>query len=270
MSMTVAPMPRSRSRARSPPMRSMSRWCCRAISARKLLLDGGTWTMPAAALCCSWTAMASIRPICSSSWSVTGSMAASTWSIPRKRTATMNPAAPAVHGFYALINWGAAEDPGGCRRLPPAVAARCARARAASCPSATASSRGSQADRLPARSASITNLRRARTASPPSTPPVCRGFLIEGLTSFLGGAAALRACSACCSPPALFCSACRSCGKPDHRKQVPGYPSLVVGLMTIGGVQLIAIGIVGEYIEDPLGAGRLSDLFCRRAQREAS
>jgi len=31
-------------------------------------------------------------------------------------------------------------------------------------------------------------------------------------------------------------------------KQVPGYPSLMVGLMTIGGVQLIMIGIVGEYI----------------------
>src|SRR6201999_1342408 len=31
-------------------------------------------------------------------------------------------------------------------------------------------------------------------------------------------------------------------------KTVPGYPSLVVGLMTIGGVQLIMIGIVGEYI----------------------
>jgi hypothetical protein len=31
-------------------------------------------------------------------------------------------------------------------------------------------------------------------------------------------------------------------------KSVPGYPSLVVGLMTIGGVQLIMIGIVGEYI----------------------
>ena len=31
-------------------------------------------------------------------------------------------------------------------------------------------------------------------------------------------------------------------------KQVPGYPSLMIGLMTIGGVQLIMIGIVGEYI----------------------
>ena len=29
---------------------------------------------------------------------------------------------------------------------------------------------------------------------------------------------------------------------------MPGYPSLVVGLMVLGGVQLIMIGIVGEYI----------------------
>ena len=29
---------------------------------------------------------------------------------------------------------------------------------------------------------------------------------------------------------------------------MPGYPSLMVGMMTIGGVQLLMIGIVGEYI----------------------
>jgi hypothetical protein len=29
---------------------------------------------------------------------------------------------------------------------------------------------------------------------------------------------------------------------------VPGYPSVVVGLMVLGGVQLIMIGIMGEYI----------------------
>jgi hypothetical protein len=29
---------------------------------------------------------------------------------------------------------------------------------------------------------------------------------------------------------------------------VPGYPSLVVGLMVIGGVQLIMIGVLGEYV----------------------
>ena len=33
-----------------------------------------------------------------------------------------------------------------------------------------------------------------------------------------------------------------------YGKSVPGYPSLVVGLMVIGGMQLIMIGIVGEYI----------------------
>ena len=30
--------------------------------------------------------------------------------------------------------------------------------------------------------------------------------------------------------------------------QVPGYPSLIVGLMIIGGVQLLMIGVMGEYI----------------------
>jgi polyisoprenyl-phosphate glycosyltransferase len=29
---------------------------------------------------------------------------------------------------------------------------------------------------------------------------------------------------------------------------VPGYPSLFVGVMVLGGVQLIMIGVVGEYI----------------------
>ena len=31
-------------------------------------------------------------------------------------------------------------------------------------------------------------------------------------------------------------------------ESVPGYPSVVVGLMVLGGVQLIMIGIMGEYI----------------------
>jgi hypothetical protein len=31
-------------------------------------------------------------------------------------------------------------------------------------------------------------------------------------------------------------------------KSVPGYPSVVVGLMVLGGVQLLMIGIMGEYI----------------------
>ena len=31
-------------------------------------------------------------------------------------------------------------------------------------------------------------------------------------------------------------------------QDVPGYPSLVVGLMVLGGVQLLMIGVLGEYI----------------------
>lgn len=31
-------------------------------------------------------------------------------------------------------------------------------------------------------------------------------------------------------------------------KSVPGYPSLIVGMMVLGGVQLLMIGIMGEYI----------------------
>ena len=33
-----------------------------------------------------------------------------------------------------------------------------------------------------------------------------------------------------------------------YGKDVPGYPSLVVSVMVIGGVQLIMIGVLGEYI----------------------
>ena len=33
-----------------------------------------------------------------------------------------------------------------------------------------------------------------------------------------------------------------------YEESVPGYPSLIVGLMVLGGVQLIMIGIMGEYI----------------------
>jgi hypothetical protein len=33
-----------------------------------------------------------------------------------------------------------------------------------------------------------------------------------------------------------------------HGQSVPGYPSVVVGLMVLGGVQLLMIGIMGEYL----------------------
>src|SRR6185503_8705697 len=75
------------------------------------------------------------------------------------------------------------------------------------------------------------------------------GLSIEGLTSF--SVAPLRFASLL---GVLLASAAFLFGLSilwetwTTGKSVPGYPSLVVGLMTIGGVQLIMIGIVGEYI----------------------
>jgi len=33
-----------------------------------------------------------------------------------------------------------------------------------------------------------------------------------------------------------------------YGENVPGYPSLFVGIMVLGGMQLIMLGVVGEYI----------------------
>src|SRR3984893_5913409 len=154
----------------------------------------------------------------------------------------------AVHGFYALINWGARqkipEDAGDFRLLSPR---------------ATAALR-----QLPERNrffkglASWIGFRQIRVDYEPeprahgvTTFSFMRllGLSIEGLTSF--SVAPLRFASLL---GVLLASGAFLFGLSilwevfTTGKQVPGYPSLVVGLMTIGGVQLIMIGIVGEYI----------------------
>src|ERR1700689_1645675 len=154
----------------------------------------------------------------------------------------------AVHGFYALINWGARqkipEDAGDFRLLSP-------RAAAALRP-------------LPERNRFFKGLpswigfRQIRVDYDPAPrahgiPPFNAGRLvglsIEGLTSF--SVAPLRFASLL---GVLLATGAFLFGLSivwevwTTGKQVPGYPSLVVGLMTIGGVQLIMIGIVGEYI----------------------
>ena len=153
-----------------------------------------------------------------------------------------------VHGFYALINWGARqkipEDAGDFRLLSPrAVAAL---------------------RQLPERNrffkglASWIGFRQIRVDYEPE-PRVhgvttfnfmrLLGLSIEGLTSF--SVAPLRFASLL---GVLLAAGAFLFGLSilwevwTTGKQVPGYPSLVVGLMTIGGVQLIMIGIVGEYI----------------------
>jgi polyisoprenyl-phosphate glycosyltransferase len=153
-----------------------------------------------------------------------------------------------VHGFYALINWGARqkipEDAGDFRLLSPrAVAAL---------------------RQLPERNrffkglASWIGFRQIRVDYEPAprahgatTFNFMRllGLSIEGLTSF--SVAPLRFASLL---GLLLAGAAFLFGisilweVATTGKQVPGYPSLVVGLMTIGGVQLIMIGVLGEYI----------------------
>jgi len=75
------------------------------------------------------------------------------------------------------------------------------------------------------------------------------GLSIEGLTSF--SVAPLRLASLLgllLAGVALLFGASILWETLFRGKSVPGYPSLVVGLMVIGGAQLIMIGIVGEYI----------------------
>ena len=154
----------------------------------------------------------------------------------------------AVHGFYALINWGARqkipEDAGDFRLLSPRAAAALRQ--------------------LPERNrffkglASWIGFRQMRVDYEPAprahgftsfSPSRLVGLSIEGLTSF--SVAPLRFASllgrAACGGAFLF-GLSILWETWMSGKSVPGYPSLVVGLMTIGGVQLIMIGIVGEYI----------------------
>jgi glycosyltransferase involved in cell wall biosynthesis len=154
----------------------------------------------------------------------------------------------AVQSFYALINWGARqkipEDAGDFRLLSPrAVAAL---------------------RQLPERNrffkglASWIGFRQIRVDYEPAarahgvsafSPSRLVGLSIEGLTSF--SVAPLRVASllgVLLATVAFLFGLSILWETWTTGKSVPGYPSLVIGLMTIGGVQLIMIGIVGEYI----------------------
>ncbi|MDI1262722.1 MAG: glycosyltransferase family 2 protein [bacterium] len=154
----------------------------------------------------------------------------------------------AVHGFYALINWGARqkipEDAGDFRLLSPRAAAALRQ--------------------LPERNrffkglASWIGFRQIRVDYEPAprahgvttfSPGRLIGLSIEGLTSF--SVAPLRFASlfgVLLAAGAFMFGLTILWEVLTTGKQVPGYPSLVIGLMTIGGVQLLMIGIVGEYI----------------------
>ena len=154
----------------------------------------------------------------------------------------------AVHGFYALINWGARqkipEDAGDFRLLSPRAAAALRQL-----PERTRFFKGL---------ASWIGFRQIRVDYEPAvrahgattfSPGRLVGLSIEGLTSF--SVAPLRFASllgVLLATVAFLFGLSILWETWTTGKSVPGYPSLVVGLMTIGGVQLIMIGIVGEYI----------------------
>ena len=154
----------------------------------------------------------------------------------------------AVHGFYAVINWGARqkipEDAGDFRLLSPRAAAALRqlpeRNRFFKGLASWIGFRQIRVDYEPQpRAHGVTTFNAGRLL----------GLSIEGLTSF--SVAPLRFASLL---GVLLAAGAFLFGLSilwevfTTGKQVPGYPSLVVGLMTIGGVQLIMIGIVGEYI----------------------
>ena len=154
----------------------------------------------------------------------------------------------AVHGFYALINWGALqkipEDAGDFRLLSPRAA--------------TALRQLPERNRFFKGLASWIGFRQIRVDYEPApraygattfSPRRLIGLSIEGLTSF--SVAPLRFASLAgllLATAALLFGLSILWETWTTGESVPGYPSLVVGLMTIGGMQLIMIGIVGEYI----------------------
>src|SRR5262245_62012454 len=153
-----------------------------------------------------------------------------------------------VKAFYALINWGARakipEDAGDFRLLSPRAA--------------------DALRRLPERSrffkglASWIGFRQIRVDYEPAERlhgstswnlGSLIGLSIEGLTSF--SVAPLRAAmmiGLLLAASALVFGSSIMFEAIFYGVSVPGYPSVIVGVMVIGGVQLVMIGVLGEYI----------------------
>ncbi|GAB1715301.1 MAG: glycosyl transferase, family 2 [Nitrobacter sp.] len=153
-----------------------------------------------------------------------------------------------VHSFYAIINWGARqripEDAGDFRLLSPRAAA--------------ALRQMPERNRFFKGLASWIGFRQFRVDYEPeprahgmSTFNAARllGLSIEGLTSFSVAPLRLASLLGLLLALAAFLFGLSILWETwVDGETVPGYPSLVVGLMTLGGVQLLMIGIMGEYI----------------------
>ena len=153
-----------------------------------------------------------------------------------------------VHWFYALINWGQRqkipEDAGDFRLLSPRAAEALRqmpeRNRFFKGLSSWIGFRQTRVDYHPAA--------RAHGATSWNVWSLI-GLSIEGLTSFT--VAPLRVASMLgllLAVTALFFGGWILVQTLLFGQDVPGYPSVVIGLMVLGGVQLIMIGVLGEYI----------------------
>src|SRR5215471_14176555 len=154
----------------------------------------------------------------------------------------------AVKGFYALINWGARQkipaDAGDFRLLSPRAAA--------------ALRQMPERNRFFKGLASWIGFRQLRVDYAPAARIHGRtswslrsliGLSVEGLTSF--SVAPLRLASLLgilLAASALVFSVWTLIETFVYERTVPGYPSLIIGIMVIGGVQLLMIGVMGEYI----------------------
>jgi polyisoprenyl-phosphate glycosyltransferase len=153
-----------------------------------------------------------------------------------------------VKVFYTLINWGARqkipEDAGDFRLLSPRAAAAL--------------------KQLPERNrffkglASWIGFRQIRVDYEPAERIHGRttwnlygliGLSIEGLTSFSVAPLRLASLLGLLLAAAAFVFGVQILIETVvFGESVPGYPSVIVGLMVLGGVQLIMIGIMGEYV----------------------
>jgi polyisoprenyl-phosphate glycosyltransferase len=153
-----------------------------------------------------------------------------------------------VKVFYTLINWGARqkipEDAGDFRLLSPRA--------------------GAALKQLPERNrffkglASWIGFRQIRVDYEPAQRVHGRttwnlygliGLSIEGLTSFSVAPLRLASLLGLLLATAAFIFGVQILIETViFGESVPGYPSVVVGLMVLGGVQLIMIGIMGEYV----------------------
>ena len=136
-------------------------------------------------------------------------------------------------------------------RMPAtsACSRRAPRSRCARCRSAIASSRGWRAGSASGSSASTTSRTSAQHGTTTFGWASLLGLSIEGLTSF--SVAPLRLASllgVLLAATALIFGATMLFEVLFYGVAVPGYPSVVVGLMVLGGVQLVMIGVLGEYI----------------------